>query len=166
MVSAFYIEMGGFAYDVSDISDNPYIAPTPKGFMEFVHAEIIIPDIMKDDDIPDRSNEDSFGKLLVFVQAQWMVINCIAHKLSEKPTTLIELNVIVQCSQPSLPTAGDGITSDIIAGRTRRHQGRASRPRSRRIECRPSSTVIGRLLYIFTRDIVGAAGLDLWSNGV
>jgi len=34
------------------------------------------------------------------------------------------------------------------------------------MECRPSSTVIGRLLYIFTHDIVGAAGLDLWSNGV
>jgi hypothetical protein len=30
MVSAFYIQMGGFAYDVSDISDNPYIALTPR----------------------------------------------------------------------------------------------------------------------------------------
>ena len=100
--------MGGFAYDVSEISDNPYIALTPKGFMEFVHAEIIIPYIVKDDNIADRSKEDSLGKLLVFVQALWMVVNCIARKLSEKPTTLIELNVIVQCSQPSLPTAGEG----------------------------------------------------------
>jgi len=76
--------------------------------MEFVHAEIIIPYIVKDDNIADRSKEDSLGKLLVFVQALWMVVNCIARKLSEKPTTLIELNVIVQCSQPSLPTAGEG----------------------------------------------------------
>jgi len=100
--------MEGFAYDVSDISDNPYIALTPKGFMEFVHAEIVIPDIVKDDDIADRSKEDSLGKLLVCIQALWMVVNCIARKLSEKPTTLIELNLIVQCSQPTLPTAGEG----------------------------------------------------------
>jgi hypothetical protein len=43
------------------------------------------------------------------------------------------------------------VPSDIIAGRTGRRQGRPSRAYSRRTECRPSSTVIGRLLYIFTR---------------
>jgi len=61
---------------------------------------------------------------------------------------------------------GTVVPSDIIAGRTGRHQGRPSRPYTRRTEYRPSSTVIGRLLYIFTRDIVGAAGLNLWSNRV
>ncbi|KAF8535523.1 hypothetical protein BDD12DRAFT_751767 [Trichophaea hybrida] len=96
MVSAFYIVMGGFAYNVSDLSDEiAYIALTPKGFMGFAEAGLINPDLLKDDDIKDRSKADSLGKLLVCVQALWMVVNCIARKASHKPTTLIELNVIV-----------------------------------------------------------------------
>ncbi|KAF8247310.1 hypothetical protein K440DRAFT_506107, partial [Wilcoxina mikolae CBS 423.85] len=39
--------------------------------------------------------EDSLGRLLVCVQALWMVVNRIARKASGNPTTLIELNVIV-----------------------------------------------------------------------
>jgi len=96
MVSAFYIVMGGFAYDTSEFSDHyPYIALTPEGFVEFARAELITPDILNDKDITDRSKADSLGKLLVCVQALWMVANCIARKASGRPTTLIELNVIV-----------------------------------------------------------------------
>ncbi|KAF8252081.1 hypothetical protein K440DRAFT_595092, partial [Wilcoxina mikolae CBS 423.85] len=96
LVSAFYIVMGGFAYDVKDLSSHPkYITLTPKGFMLFAYAGLITPDILKDNDIKDRSKADSLGKLLVCVQALWMVINCIARKASGRPTTLIELNVIV-----------------------------------------------------------------------
>jgi len=32
---------------------------------------------------------------LVCIQGLWMVVNCIARKASDKPTALIELNVIV-----------------------------------------------------------------------
>ena len=63
--------------------------------MEFARAELITPDILNHKDIADRSKADSLGKLLVCVQALWMVVNCIARKASGRPTTLIELNVIV-----------------------------------------------------------------------
>jgi hypothetical protein len=95
MVSAFYIVMGGFAFDVRDLSDHKYIALTPQGFMAFARAGLITPDILKDDDITDRSKANQLGKLLVCVQALWMVVNCVARKASGRPTTLIELNVIV-----------------------------------------------------------------------
>jgi hypothetical protein len=96
MVSAFYIVMGGFAYNTTDISDDyPYIALTPKGFKVSAEEGLITPDILNDKDIADRSKADSLGKLLVCVQALWMVVNCIARKASGRPTTLIELNVIV-----------------------------------------------------------------------
>jgi len=95
MVSAFYIVMGGFAFDVHDLSDHKYIALTPHGFMAFARAGLITPDILKDDDIADRSKANQLGKLLVCVQALWMVVNCVARKASGRPTTLIELNVIV-----------------------------------------------------------------------
>jgi hypothetical protein len=96
MVSAFYIVMGGFAYEVDDLSDHyRYIALTPHGFMEFAKAGLITPECLNNDDIADRSKADSLGKLLVCMQALWLVINCIARKASGKPTTLVELNVIV-----------------------------------------------------------------------
>jgi hypothetical protein len=96
MVSAFYIVMGGFAYDIRDLSDHHrYIALTPAGFMAFAKAELITPDCLNNDDIADRSKADSLGKLLVCLQALWLVVNCIARKASGKPTTLLELNVIV-----------------------------------------------------------------------
>ena len=47
-----------------------------------------------------------------------------------------------QCSQPSRPF-------EISLGRTDGAKAVRHRPSSRRTECRPSSTVIGRLLYIF-----------------
>jgi hypothetical protein len=96
MVSAFYIVMGGFAFDVCDLTnDYQYIALTPKGFIEFAKAGLITPDILKDDDIADRSKADSLGKLLVCVQAFWMAVNIFARKISNLPSTLIEVNMMI-----------------------------------------------------------------------
>lgn len=96
MVSAFFIVMGGFAFDVSHLSqDIRYVAVTPDGFLTFDREQFIKPQILNNDEIADRSKADSFGKLLVCVQALWMVINCIARKASGLPTTLVELNVVV-----------------------------------------------------------------------
>jgi hypothetical protein len=100
MMSAFYIVMGGFAYDVSDTiiydsSDYNYAALTPEGFLKFAQAGLLTPEILNNKDIADRSKADSLGKLLVCVQALWMVINCIARKAQGLPNTLVELNVIV-----------------------------------------------------------------------
>lgn len=96
MVSAFFIVMGGFAFDMSHLSqDVHYIAVTPDGFLTFAREQFIRPQILNNDEIADRSKADSLGKLLVCVQALWMVINCIAPKASGLPTTLVELNVVV-----------------------------------------------------------------------
>jgi hypothetical protein len=96
MVSAFYIVMGGFAYEVHDMSDDlPYIALTPEGFLYFAKAKLITPDVLNDQEIADKSKADSLGKFLVCVQALWLVVNCIARKASGMATTLVELNVIV-----------------------------------------------------------------------
>jgi len=96
MVSAYFIVMGGFAYDVTDLSDKVrYMALTPSGFLEFPKKHYISPDILDDDNISDRSKADSLGKMLVCIQALWMVINVVAWKASGLPSTLVELNVVV-----------------------------------------------------------------------
>jgi len=68
-----------------------------------------------------------------------------APGFSTSTMSVITCGGVVQCCQPSRP-------SEIPPGRTGRRQGRQSRPYSRRTECRRSSTVIGRLLFIFRRD--------------
>ncbi|KAF8539124.1 hypothetical protein BDD12DRAFT_738452 [Trichophaea hybrida] len=96
MVSAFFIVMGGFAYDVShQFTDIPYLALTPKGFLDLAKAQLIKPDILRNNEIADRSKADSLAKFLVCIQAIWMVVNCIARKVNGLPTTLVELNVVV-----------------------------------------------------------------------
>ncbi|KAF8534969.1 hypothetical protein BDD12DRAFT_719586, partial [Trichophaea hybrida] len=56
---------------------------------------LITPNILKGDDIADRSKADSVGKLLVCVQAFWMAVNIFARKISNLPSTLIEVNVMI-----------------------------------------------------------------------
>jgi lysyl-tRNA synthetase class II len=79
---------------------------------------------------------------------QNILMGCMEKMVDQLTDRVVER----QCCQPSRPTAVPGSPSEILPGRTGRRQGRLSRPYSRRTECRPSSTVIGRLLFIFRRD--------------
>jgi len=90
MISAFFVVMEGFAFDVSDLSDDiEYLALTSRGCIDFAKAGLIIPNILENRNIADRSKADSLGKVLVCVQALWMVVNCVARKASGLPTTLV-----------------------------------------------------------------------------
>ncbi|KAI5816767.1 hypothetical protein BZA77DRAFT_263763 [Pyronema omphalodes] len=100
MVSAFFVVMGGFAYQKSDIGlhrdgDYPHAILTPLGFLHLATHGYLDPSILNDNSISDRSKADWLGKLLVCAQALWMVVNCIARKAAGLPNTLIELNVVV-----------------------------------------------------------------------
>jgi len=88
MVSAFYIVLGGFAYDLSDLSDDyRYIALTPEGFMDLAREGHIHPDILNNDDISDRSEADSLGKLLVCIQRLTTIIERQKSWQKENGTT-------------------------------------------------------------------------------
>jgi hypothetical protein len=100
MISAFFVVMGGFAYQKSDIGlhhdeDYPHAILTPLGFLHLATHGYLDPSILNDNSISDRSKADWLGKLLVCAQALWMVVNCIARKAAGLPNTLIELNVVV-----------------------------------------------------------------------
>ncbi|KAI5820323.1 hypothetical protein BZA77DRAFT_104815 [Pyronema omphalodes] len=102
MTSAFFVIMGGYAYrrgydfkiPESDLKF-PYVTLTARGFLELARKGVIHPGILDDKAITDRSKADWLAKLLVCVQALWMVFNVIGRKASGLPSTLIELNVIV-----------------------------------------------------------------------
>jgi hypothetical protein len=96
MVSAFFVVMGGYAYDVPHLSDDhQYIALTPRGFLELARANLILPSILNNE-IAHRSKAGSLGKLLFGIQALWAVVNFLARKASGKTTTLMELEVMIQ----------------------------------------------------------------------
>jgi hypothetical protein len=79
--------MEGFAFNVSNLSDDiEYLAHTSPGFMGFAKAGLITPNILENRNIADRSKAYSLGKVLVCVQALWMVVHCVARKA---PTTLV-----------------------------------------------------------------------------
>ncbi|KAI5793541.1 hypothetical protein FPQ18DRAFT_291240, partial [Pyronema domesticum] len=99
MMSAFFIVMGGLAYEKTDIGikdpDHPHVFLTPAGFLRLAKGGCLHPSVLDERSIADRSKTDYLGKLLVCVQALWMVLNCIARKANGLPNTLIEVNVVV-----------------------------------------------------------------------
>ncbi|KAF8533640.1 hypothetical protein BDD12DRAFT_898343 [Trichophaea hybrida] len=73
MVSAFFIVMGGFAFDVPHHPVISYVALTPEGFLNFARGQFITPNILNNKEIADRNKADASGL----------------------PTTPVELNVVV-----------------------------------------------------------------------
>lgn len=45
--------------------------------------------------IEDKGNADFVAKLIVCVQAAWMIVQCMLRKLEGLPVTLIELNALI-----------------------------------------------------------------------
>lgn len=91
---AFYVTMGGFAYDLKDISDGfSPVTLSPQG-MIFLARQGHFVDISPED-IGDRSKAGIFTKSLICVQVSWMVIQCIARKAAGYPLTLLEIHTMV-----------------------------------------------------------------------
>jgi hypothetical protein len=96
----FYGSMGGFAID-NDESSNQYgplfgdikrLTLTAKGVALLAHCGHI-PDISLDD-IKDKNKADGLAKLLVCIQAGWMIIQVISRAATKLPITLLEVHVV------------------------------------------------------------------------
>lgn len=90
----FYAEMGGFVVDVQDMHNSlSRISLTPAGIIalaeqgHFVHVT--------DESINDKSKSDILGKILVCIQAIWMLIQCGARAKHDLSLTLLELHTII-----------------------------------------------------------------------
>ncbi|KAI5797328.1 hypothetical protein DFH27DRAFT_483737 [Peziza echinospora] len=107
----FYVVMGGYEYygeidgDARTLKRIPqrkrsrsgaaygYYQITPAGAICLAHlGRFPVVDI---DDINDKSKADSLSKTLVCMQASWMIIQCIARKVSGLPITLLEINTVM-----------------------------------------------------------------------
>jgi hypothetical protein len=92
--------MGGFVIDLDD-ADNRYaclfgsqkrLILTANGVALLAHCGHI-PNITLDD-IKDKNKADGLAKLLVCVQAGWMIVQVISRAASGLPSTLLEVHVV------------------------------------------------------------------------
>ncbi|KAI9675860.1 MAG: hypothetical protein M1822_008869 [Bathelium mastoideum] len=94
IIYCFYVVMGGFVVDVSDMH-NTYteIVLTPEAIIELAsrghHFDI------PSDSIKDRSKANLLAKGLVVCQISWLVIQSVARSLVGLPLSLLEVHAMV-----------------------------------------------------------------------
>lgn len=71
---------------------------TAKG-MKFLAERGVIPDIPRED-IEDKSKADALAKMLVLLQASWMLLQVLGRLLAHLPVTLLEVNTVAHVYVP------------------------------------------------------------------
>lgn len=96
---AYFAIMGGYTFrplKKLEGPDNEYtLAPEALAFL--MRENIITPASFTTlrPEVADKGKSDMLAKLLVCIQAVWMVVNCISRKIAGLPLTLLELNVVM-----------------------------------------------------------------------
>lgn len=94
MAYCFYVVMGGFVVDVSEIHDScSLLTLQPLGIVELAKNGHFLE--ISEKAIKDKSKADVLAKLLVCVQVLWMVIQCIGRTAEGLPISLLEIHVLV-----------------------------------------------------------------------
>jgi hypothetical protein len=68
----------------------PHLRPTASRFSSNTTPSCY--QIISEEEVKDKSKESSFTKLVVFVQAAWFCLSCIARISQRLPVSLLELN--------------------------------------------------------------------------
>ena len=105
LIHSFFASTGGFAIEctpyIAKESENDNILPkgtpirltvTAKG-MEFLAKRGVIPNVARED-IEDKSKADALAKMLVLLQAAWMLLQVLGRLLAHLPVTLLEVNTV------------------------------------------------------------------------
>ncbi|KAF5879104.1 uncharacterized protein Bfra_006309 [Botrytis fragariae] len=100
IVHGFYAGMGGFVFDFENSDDNtpPFIPNYQRLTLTARGVNLLaecghLPDITKRE-ILDKSKADTMAKLLVILQAGWMLVQVIGRLVTGLPVTLLEVNTL------------------------------------------------------------------------
>lgn len=63
--------------------------------MEFLAKGGVIPDVAQED-IEDKSKADGLAKMLVLLQASWLLLQVFGRLLAHLPVTLLEVNTVAR----------------------------------------------------------------------
>ena len=90
----FYVAMGGFVADVSDLHDSlKRVTITAAGIIELARRDQFVDIDARS--IADKSKADIFAKGMVMAQLVWLIVNCIGRKVARYPLTLLEIHTCV-----------------------------------------------------------------------
>ncbi|KAF3036612.1 hypothetical protein E8E11_002793 [Didymella keratinophila] len=89
----YFAVMGGIIVETGDyVANMSHLSITAEGvrLLSFLDK---LPNI-ENSEVRDKSKADGLAKLLVVLQAGWMIIQCIARVAQDLPGTLLEINTI------------------------------------------------------------------------
>lgn len=95
MEGAFFAQMGGFTLGPSENFSTYPSTLTPDGFLHFTRSGDIPLTVHNKKLIVDKGKADFAAKLLVCVQALWMVTQSATRKAKGLPVTLLEFHVTI-----------------------------------------------------------------------
>ena len=101
MTHSFYAGMGGFVANTksqsspSFIAENPRLSFTARGLL-FVAEHDYDALYISESSIKDRSKADGFAKLLVCLQAGYIIVQCAGRLAARLPITLLEVNTLAR----------------------------------------------------------------------
>lgn len=94
LAHSFFAGMGGFAVDSSDfVPGQDHLYLTTAGAQRLVELGYQLPDLHLEA-IADRSKADSLGKILVCLQAGYMIFQVVGRLVARLPITLLEVNTL------------------------------------------------------------------------
>ncbi|KAF8244073.1 hypothetical protein K440DRAFT_667276 [Wilcoxina mikolae CBS 423.85] len=98
---AFFVVMGGYVVRPNGFEGHP-VTLTPRGFVILYNKGFIKDEELDPSRITDKTKADGFAKLVVCVQAFWLVIQGAGRLASRLPLPLLELHTImhVLCAVP------------------------------------------------------------------
>jgi len=97
MKHSYFAQMGGFAIDSKDPAEE-YIPGSPLVYLTANGAAILarqgrLPQVTEQF-ISDKSKANSLAKILVMIQAGWLIVECIGRAVAGLPITLLEINTM------------------------------------------------------------------------
>jgi len=87
----FFLAMGGIEV-VDKANPTARRQLTPQGVIKMARAGLLPK--LNVDEINDKSKSDGFARLIVCIQAGWMVLQAIVRKINGLPLTLLEIHIL------------------------------------------------------------------------
>ncbi|KAL9115168.1 MAG: hypothetical protein Q9227_000962 [Pyrenula ochraceoflavens] len=102
LTHSFYVLMGGFVFDTSDLAEDKKFLPmsrdqltlSPEAFRYVAEYEPLLLDIPSESEIWDKSKANGLTKLLICTQATWFTVQVIFRLVQGFSISPLELNTV------------------------------------------------------------------------
>jgi len=93
---AYFVLMGGFIAPRSHETAQYTTTLTSEGFKWGIQNDLLPQDVFRKQDIVDKGKANNIAKLIVCIQAGWMLVQVLGRLAARLPVTLLEVHVSIQ----------------------------------------------------------------------